>query len=98
MKATQLAEALAEQPNVKPKRTVTYVCPVCYASLERQELVGSMIVMNVEEGNLPDAVNTIVTKHGVNQLCVYWSEEEQCWKVSFPHNDRGCDGPYEQDD
>lgn len=29
--------ALADQPKVKPKRTVNYVCPVCAASLERQE-------------------------------------------------------------
>ena len=31
------ALAEAEQPKMKPKRTVTYVCPVCAASLERQE-------------------------------------------------------------
>lgn len=60
--------------------------------------VEKMIVMNVEEGNLPDAINIIVTKHGVNQLCVCWSEEEQCWQISFPHDDCRCADPYEQDD
>jgi len=57
-----------------------------------------MIVMNVEEGNLPEAINIIVTKHSVNQLCVCWSEAEQCWQISFPHDDCRCADPYEQDD
>lgn len=53
-----------------------------------------MIVMNVEEGNLPDAISILVTKHCVNQLCVCWSEEEQCWKISFPQ----APETYEPDD
>lgn len=36
-KIYEAMSALAEQPNVKPNRTVTYVFPVCAASLERIE-------------------------------------------------------------
>jgi len=32
-KIYEAMSALAEQPEVKPNRTVTYVCPVCAASL-----------------------------------------------------------------
>lgn len=35
-KIYEAMSALAEQPEVKPNRTVTYVCPVCAASLERK--------------------------------------------------------------
>lgn len=36
-KIYEAMSAQAEQPKVKPKRTVTYVCPVCAASLEAAE-------------------------------------------------------------
>ena len=36
-KIYEAMSALAEQLEVKPNRTVTYVCPACAASLERQE-------------------------------------------------------------
>ncbi|HEY8355262.1 MAG TPA: hypothetical protein VIK69_09645 [Methylophilaceae bacterium] len=36
-KIYEAMSALAEQPKMKPKRTITYVCPVCAASLEAAE-------------------------------------------------------------
>jgi hypothetical protein len=36
-KIYEAMSALAEPPKVKPKRTATYVCPVCAASLEAAE-------------------------------------------------------------
>jgi hypothetical protein len=32
-----LVDALAETADQKPRRNVTYVCPACHFSLERQE-------------------------------------------------------------
>jgi hypothetical protein len=36
-KIYEAMSTLAEPPKMKPKRTVTYVCPVCASSLETQE-------------------------------------------------------------